>query len=176
MEPFVGEIRMFSFNWAPRGWALCNGAQLNIQQNAALYSLIGVQYGGNGQTTFNLPDLRGQVPMGWGNNGTVYQVGNKGGAETVTLTQAQTPPHTHATNVITTNGNFPILGGNLFAVPGQSGTNPVIPLYAPRGTNAPVALAASTVSGSGGGAHSNMQPWGVTNYCIATLGLYPMRP
>lgn len=182
MEPFIGEIRMFSFVWAPRGWAVCNGAQLQIQQNPALYSLLGKQYGGDGVKTFNLPDLRGQVPVGQGQysdatGAAIYQVGNKSGAETVTLTTAQMPAHSHTTNVVTTgSGNSPVPGANLLAQPGPYQSNPVIAIYAPKGSNAPVALAASTISPNGGSPHTNMQPWAVTNYCIATTGNYPTRP
>ena len=178
MEPFVGEIKMFAFNWAPSGWAKCDGTQLTVQQNVALFSLIGNKFGGDGKTTFNLPDLRGQVPVGQGRStltGTVYSVGNKGGAETVTLTAAQMAAHTHSTNVLTTTGNSPVPGANLFAVPGQFQTNPTTPIYAPKGSNTPVALNAAVVTSNGGAAHTNMQPWAVTNYCIATSGIYPSR-
>lgn len=180
MEPFLGEIRMFSYSWAPRGWALCNGAQLTVQQNAALYSLLSNKYGGNGTTNFNLPDMRGKVPLSQGNSTqstVVYNVGNTGGAATVSLALNQMPAHTHMTNVVNANANFPIANGNLFAIPAQFQTNPVIAIYAPKGTNTPVALDTSVVGNSGGGqAHSNMQPWAVSNYCIATSGVYPQRP
>lgn len=179
MEPFLGEIRMFSYSWAPRGWALCNGAQLTIQQNQALYTLITNKYGGNGTTNFNLPDLRGQVPVSQGQSpvsSNIYNIGMKGGQETVTLTASQMPAHIHTTNVMDTTGNSAAPAGNLFAVPGQFKTNPVIPIYAPKGTNTPVALNTAVVGMSGGAPHSNMQPWAVTNYCIATSGLYPQRP
>ncbi|WP_162305935.1 phage tail protein [Oleisolibacter albus] len=181
MDPFVGEIRMFSFVWAPRGWAACTGAQLQVRQNPALFSLIGNKFGGDGVNNFNLPDLRGRVPLGQGQYvdpaGTAaYQIGNTGGSETVTLTQPQIPQHIHTTNVVTTTGNSPAPGANLLAQPGVYQNNPVIAIYAPRGGNAPVALAASTVSSSGGAPHPNLQPWAVTNYCIATTGVYPSRP
>lgn len=178
MEPFVGEIKMFTFNWAPSGWAKCDGTQLNVQQNVALFSLLGNKFGGDGRTTFNLPDLRGQIPVGQGRSpvtGAIYSIGNKGGTETVTLTSAQMPAHAHATNVLATTGNFPLPAANLFAVPGQYQTNPTTPLYAPKGSNTPVALNTAAVTPSGGAAHTNMQPWAVTNYCIATTGNYPSR-
>lgn len=179
MEPFLGEIRMFSYRWAPKGWALCNGAELKVAQNPALFSLIGNKYGGDGKITFNLPDLRGQTPLGYGESpvsGTIYLMGKRGGTETVTLTVNQMPAHTHATNVMTTAGNFPVLGGNLFAVPGKFQIYPTTPIYAPRENNPPVPLNSDVVSASGGAPHTNMQPWAVTNFCIAMIGNYPTRP
>jgi microcystin-dependent protein len=179
VDPFIGEIKMFSYGWAPQGWALCNGGQLTIQQNQALYSLIQSTYGGDNKTVFNLPDMRGQVPLGYGQSpvsGTFYQMNNKGGAETVSLTQAQTPQHIHATNVVNSAANAALAQNNLPAIIAPVAPNPTIPIYAVKGSNAAVPLAPTTVQSSGAGApHTNMQPWAVTNYCIAVSGTYPSR-
>ena len=178
MDPFIGEIKMFSYPWAPQGWAVCNGAQLPLQQNMALYSLIGTTYGGDAKTVFNIPDMRGQVPLCYGQaaSGTTYLMSAKGGAETVSLTQAQTPQHSHATNVVNSTANAALAQNNLPAIVAQVAPNSSIPIYAVKGSNAAVPLAAVTVQNSGSGApHSNMQPWAVTNYCIAILGVYPTR-
>jgi microcystin-dependent protein len=179
MEPFIGEIKMLSFNWAPNGWALCNGATMTVAQNVGLFSLIGNQYGGDGKINFNLPDLRGQILLGQGKStasSAIYSVGNKGGTETVTLTTKHIPSHTHTTNVVNSTGNFPVLNNNLFAVPGPFQANPTTVIYALRGNTTPVALNQTVVDNSGGGLpHTNMQPWAVTNYCIAIYGIYPSR-
>lgn len=166
-DPFVGEIKMFSFNWVPRGWALCNGAQLAIQQNAALYSLIGIQFGGNGSTTFNLPDLRGRTPVCSGNQ---YMTGNALGVEAVTLDVNTMPPHTHAVygSSAAANKGVAVGANDLLAVTTQS-------IYSP-GSGGSVAMNPATVSSAGGGqGHNNMQPSLVTNFCIALTGTYPMR-
>ena len=179
---YIGEIRNFAFGKVPTGWAACNGALLQIQSNTALYSLIGTTYGGNGTTTFALPDLRGRVgvsknPGSGGLNpaASQYPLGQAGGAETVILTQAQMPSHNHQLQGRSEAGTTGAIAGDYIST---SGTNATIttpqPLYAPIG--APVPLNPGSVSSAGGNvAHANMQPYEVTNYCIATTGLYPAR-
>jgi microcystin-dependent protein len=161
-EPFVAEIRMMSFGYAPRGWAMCNGQLLPINQNQALFSLLGTTFGGNGQTTFALPDLRGQTPIHVG-NGHVF--GEKGGSQAVTLSISQLPLHTHsvsANSTATGGNNSPanrFLGGgnNVYQSP-----------------QALTTLNAGTVGPTGGSqAHLNMQPFLTINFSIALQGIFP---
>lgn len=167
MDPFIGEIRAFAFGMIPKGWAVCNGALLAIAQNQALFSLLGTRYGGNGQTTFALPDLRGRTPIQT-QIGTL-PLGLSGGSETVALTTAQVPSHSHAlrgtTSLATTNN--PANG-----VLAQT-ANAASAAYAAPGS---ATLAATAVASSGAGlAHENMQPSLVVNWCIAVNGIFPSR-
>ena len=173
-EPYIGEIRPISFNYAPKGWALCAGQVLNIQQNAALFSLLGTQFGGNGQTTFGLPDLRGRVPVGTGQlpGGSFYPQGMVAGQEQVTLLPPQIPPHQHT------------VAGNLKTTAGQDETSPKGQLLGPGvlnqySTGAANAQMAPTVTGTtntmGGAPHENRAPFTVVNYVIALVGLFPSR-
>jgi microcystin-dependent protein len=179
-EPFVAEIRLFPWNWAPQGWALCNGAQLAIAQNAALYALLGIRYGGNGTTTFNLPDMRGRTPVNYGMNTAqsvtyAWNTTPTLGAETVALTTAHLPAHTHAAYCTTALAslNPPSSSAVYGAVSATPGVN--APLYS-SSTATLTALAPNTLATSGGSAaHSNMQPYLVLNFCIATTGLFPPR-
>lgn len=174
-DAYVGEIRLFPFNWAPNGWLPCDGRSLPIQGNQALASLLGNQFGGDGTNTFNLPDLRGRVPVSQGTNPLTspavnYTVGTYGGLEGVSLTAAQIPPHSHAMEAVDAAGNIGATNGAFLSVL-EAGH----PLYAPTG--AVTALAADSVSQEGGNAaHQNMQPSLVLNFCICTLGVYPQRP
>lgn len=174
---FIGEIRMFGFNFAPDGWAMCQGQIMQIQQNAALYALLGTRYGGNGSTTFQLPDLQGRVPIAQGlaPTGTAYVIGTHQGTETVTLTTAQAPPHTHSMVAVTTVGTTPAPAGEYFAAVAPDTAGATHPIYAAPGNPpaAPLAVNPATVSVSGGGAHNNMQPFSVLNFCIALSGLFP---
>lgn len=176
-DPFVGEIRINAFDYAPQNWASCNGQSLPIQQNAALFSLIGSYFGSDTQN-FNLPDLRGRVPVGqYTNAATIgslshYNMGQKGGSETVTLTAAQMPAHNHGWQAVNGAANNLSPIGNLYSQgPGD--------LFTP-GNASPanlVSLHPKIMSGSGGGqAHSNMQPFLVLNFVIAQVGYYPSRP
>lgn len=184
-DNFVGELRVFAFGKTPKGWLPCNGQILPVQQYQALFALLNNRYGGDGRTTFGIPDLRGRVAIGTGQaaqGGTVFQLASTGGSETVTLTAAQTPPHTHgiiASTSTTTTAPAPL--GNYIgtAVAGKAGTPP-FNLYAPSPTspNDPnwVPLHTSTISTSGGGgAHENRQPIMALQICIAALGLWPSR-
>ncbi|WP_139490610.1 phage tail protein [Brevibacillus dissolubilis] len=170
MEQYVGEIRMFAGNYAPTGWALCNGQIISIAENELLFALIGTIYGGDGQTTFALPDLRGRVPVHTGQNPqtqTVYNLGAKGGVETVQLTSSQLAAHTHtvkASATLTTN----VPTGALWAKGGANRFSTV----APDGT-----MNATLVSSIGGNQpHDNMMPYVPINFIIAVEGLFPSQP
>jgi microcystin-dependent protein len=160
-EPFLSEIRIFSFGFAPRGWALCNGQLLPINQNQALFSLLGTTFGGNGQTNFALPNLQGQTPIHVGQGHTL---GEKGGEQAHTLTQQEMPQHIHALNGLSDNGDTPIAAGNLLG--SASG------LYGPP--NSLTSLLPATVTNVGGSqAHLNMQPFLTLNFSIALQGIFP---
>jgi microcystin-dependent protein len=164
-EPFLAEIRIMSFNFAPRGWAMCNGQLLPINQNQALFSLLGTTYGGNGQTTFALPNLQSRTPVHMGDGITL---GQSGGEQSHTLIPAEMPGHTHIASGVTVAGNAPVPTGALLAAEST-------PMYAP-----PDANLASLVSGSislvgGSQAHTNMQPYLTLNFCIALQGIFPSR-
>jgi microcystin-dependent protein len=165
-EPFLSEIRIMGFNFAPRGWALCDGQILPINQNQSLYSLLGTAFGGDGRTTFALPDLRGRVPLAAGGQ---FRIGQKSGEETHTLAENEMPQHRHLVQGSTNNANT--------AAPsnGVLGTLPSSTLYSANLT--PVAeLNPGTVLNTGGGqAHDNMQPYLALNFCIAMQGLFPSR-
>jgi microcystin-dependent protein len=172
---FIGEIRMFGFAWAPQDWALCQGQVLQMRQNAALYALIGTQFGGVAGQTFALPDLRGQV-MQCQNNATL----SRGGVESVQLTTAQIPPHTHLMNVVSnpTAANWRSSPNNTRYLSNvgtdTAGITPSI--YAAPVPGKAVAMNTTTIEMTGGSAaHSNIQPSTVVNYCISVVGLFPSR-
>jgi len=167
-EPFLAEIRIVGFNFAPRGWAFCDGQIMPINQNQSLYSLLGTTYGGDGRTTFALPDLRSRTPL---HTGDGYQLGQKGGAETVALTAAQIAAHTHAVKASSTDGNDATPEGEVLA----AGPAPDLPYRAWEAANM-TALRSGTVTNAGGGqAHDNMQPYLTLSFCIALRGLFPSR-
>lgn len=167
-EPFLAEIRIVGFNFAPRGWAFTDGQILPINQNQSLYSLLGTTYGGDGRTSFALPDLRGRTPL---HRGDGYQLGQKGGAETVTLTAAQIAAHTHTVKAVSTVGNNRSPQGTLFA----SEVAPDLSYREPQ-AGSTTALRSGTVTNAGGGqGHNNMQPYTTLNFCIALQGLFPSR-
>jgi microcystin-dependent protein len=175
MEPFVGQIKLFGFAFNPRGYALCNGATLTIQQNMALYSLIGIQFGGNGSTNFMLPDLRGRVPLGADPSQSTYIQGRTGGAEAVAIGIGNMPAHNHSMNASTTAAAAPGPGlNNRLAQPQNWGNGSPIALYGAKDTQAQLAVDAISTAG-GGAAHNNMQPYQVLNFCIALTGYYPSR-
>ncbi len=170
-DQYLGEIRLFSFNFAPKGWAFCAGQLLAIQQYSALFALLGTYYGGNGVSTFQLPDLRSRVPnhMGSGAGGT-YVIGEFAGVENVSLNASQTPPHIHMLQAVNSPGTVKTPINNLLA---QSGTT--YPRYAPDGSNL-VALNPASIQPAGNGVpHSNIQPYLALNYCIALTGIFPSR-
>lgn len=167
-EPFIAEIRIMPYNFAPRGWAFCDGQLLPIAQNTALFSLIGTTYGGDGRTTTALPNLQGRAPMhpGRGPGLTARRLGEKVGIENVTLVEAQIPSHNHNLMANDVGNNTPDPGGHSLSDR---------PLYH-DGTNNQVSMASEAVGTTGGGqAHSNMQPYLVLNFCIALVGTFPSR-
>lgn len=168
-EPFIGEIRIVGWNFAARGWAHCNGQLLAISQNSALFSLLGTTYGGDGRTTFGLPDLRSRVAIhpGRGPGLSDYRWGQRGGAESVTLTQAQMPNHTHTLRAHSEEGEETNPTNNRLA--GAAAT-----MYA--GEAADVSMNADSVTSSGGGQpHTNVQPYLGVYHIIALQGLFPSR-
>lgn len=163
-EPFLSEIRIFSFNFAPKGWALCNGQTLPINQNQALFSLLGTTYGGNGQTTFALPNLRGQVPIHVGQGHTL---GEKAGSTSVTVNIQQLAQHLHFVQV--TNADQ-----SRTSVPTGNFLGPVNNLYAAAANL--VTLQPTAMSSIGGSQpHNNLMPYLVLNFCIALQGIFPSQ-
>ncbi len=172
-EPFLAEVRIVGFNFAPRGWAFCDGQILPISQNQSLYSLLGTTYGGDGRTSFALPDLRGRTPIHVGSsNGSIHLLGQKGGEETHTLNAAEMPQHSHILNGTNVSATLPGPTDNLMAQTPQA----VGPIYSDAAATLNVTLASAAVTNTGGGqAHNNMQPVLVLNFCIALQGLFPSR-
>ena len=170
-EPFLSEIKIFSFNYAPRGWAMCNGQLLPINQNQALFSLLGTTYGGNGVTTFALPNLQGCVPL---HEGSGHTLGEKAGAQAVTLSINQLPTHNHdfSSNTCVQSASANATAGvptrNFWANSGRAA-------YSTGGVSlgARSPQAVSTVGGSQ--AHQNMQPFLALNFCIALTGIFPSQ-
>jgi len=170
-DPFVAEIRIFPFNFAPRGWAMCNGQLLPLSQNTALFSLLGTTYGGDGMSTFALPDLQGSVPLhpGQGPGLSLYDLGQVGGSEFVTLLQSEIPLHTHNVMASASTANRTAPAGN--SVARATGATPYIPVGGATTSLAPEAL---SVAG-GGLPHNNLQPYLTLNFCIALQGVFPPR-
>lgn len=172
MEPFLSMIVLFGCNFAPRGWAFCQGQILPIAQNTALFSLLGTTYGGNGQTTFALPDLRGRVPIGFGQGPGLssYALGQQGGSESVTLLLNQMPAHTHAFMATAEAGDTADPTG---AYPANTGALDKEYKLAPVNK---VAMNTAAVETKGGSQpHTNLQPYLALNYCIALEGIFPSR-
>jgi microcystin-dependent protein len=171
METFIGQICLVGFNFAPRGFALCNGQLLSIAQNSALFALLGTIYGGNGQTTFALPDLRGRTPihMGEGPGLSNHIIGERAGVEATTLTIQNMPPHNHSLNAVSESGNVGSpLDANLAA------TGALDPEYRVGGSGIQMANNSIGVVGGGQG-FTNMQPYLTLNYVIALEGIFPSR-
>lgn len=163
-SPFLGQISVFSFNFVPRYYAACNGQSLSIAQNTALFSLLGTTYGGNGSTTFNLPDLRGRSPL---HTNLVFPLGLRYGEEAHTLTPGEMPQHTHQAMGDTRNGNNPIPTNNIMA----SAQN----VYQASNTTTTI-VHPNTISITGSSQpHNNMGPFLVLQFCIALAGTYPSR-
>jgi microcystin-dependent protein len=174
-EPFIGEIRIVGFTFAPRGWALCNGQLLSIAQNTALFSLLGTTYGGNGTSTFALPDLQGRFPMhfGTGPGLTPRTQGEVSGTETVTLLTTQMPAHTHLATV-TLRGN----SGDASADTPQANVPARAEVYSAGAANVDLNASAATASvqtAGGDQPHTNMPPYLVLNFIIALEGIFPSR-
>jgi len=170
-EPFLGEIKMFAGTFAPNGWAKCEGQILSISQNSALFSLLGTTYGGDGQTTFALPDLRGRAPIhsGQGPGLSGYSLGQQGGTESTTLTVNNLPAHNHTINGIVEDGNSASPTGNF-----PAGTKLLDPEYSNSGTVTP--MNASMVGNTGNSNPiNNMQPYLTVTYIIALEGIYPTQ-
>ncbi|MBM7845053.1 phage tail protein [Herpetosiphon giganteus] len=168
-DPFVAEIRIVPFNFAPRGWAFCNGQLLPISQNTALFSLLGTTYGGNGKSNFALPDLQGRSPMhpGQGPGLSLHDLGETGGSETVTLLQSEIPSHSHTLNYVGIDGNNPDPVGNVL---GASESTDAF-----RKTN-DTTLSPQELSITGGdNPHNNLQPYLTLNFIIAMQGVFPPR-
>jgi microcystin-dependent protein len=182
-QPYLGQIEAFAFGFAPRGWSICAGQTLPIQQNAALFSLLGTTYGGNGTTTFQLPDLRSRLAMGQGNGQglTPRVIGETGGEENHTLLVTETPAHNHpvrtaAAPAPTTNTN--VVGSTVVLAQGllkpHTGATSAYPIYATD--SAPnQAMAPSAIGSTGGQPHSNLMPYNTLNFCIALQGIFPSR-
>jgi microcystin-dependent protein len=167
--PYMGELKLLAFNYAPQGWAFCNGQLLPINQNQALFSLLGTMYGGNGQTNFALPDLRGRVPLHAGS--TVIQ-GERPGAEAVTVTQQQLPTHTHL--VMADASSSSITDANVPSPTRRLGPSSPGSAYGAARNLAPMDPALVTNVG-GSQPHTNMQPYLALNWCIALVGVFPSR-
>jgi len=161
-DPFLSEIRLMSFNFAPKGWALCNGQTLPINQNQALFSLLGTTYGGDGRVNFALPNLQGRVPV---HEGSGFTLGQRGGEEAHTITQQEFPTHNHFVSVVNSNASVGP-AGNYFAAANNAYHQ------APANTN----LAPSSITNTGGSqAHQNMQPYLAVTFAIALQGIFPSQ-
>jgi microcystin-dependent protein len=161
--PYLSEIRIMAFNFAPKGWALCNGQLLPINQNQALFSLLGTTYGGDGRTTFGLPNLQGRVPV---HRGSGFVQGQASGEQTHTLVVGEEPVHTHTALGTVTAGDAPIPTGNYLGAADN--------MYAPLAN--PTTLPPSTIGNAGGSQpHENMQPYLVLSFCIALQGVFPTQ-
>lgn len=161
--PFLSEIKIMSFGYAPKGWAMCNGQLLPINQNQALFSLLGTTFGGDGRVNFALPDLRGQVPIHVGNGHTL---GEKGGEQAHTVLMTEMPTHTHVLNCTNNDGTTDLAAGNVYATAGGD---------AYGGAQAPLQVMNPAAVGNTGGsqAHLNMQPFLTLTFCIALQGIFP---
>lgn len=171
-EPFVAEIRIFAGNFAPRGWAFCNGQLLPISQNTALFSLIGTTYGGDGRSTTALPDLQGRSPMqpGHGPGLTSRRLGEKGGVETVTLTESQMPSHRHSLRASPDTGDLNAPSSDRSIARSGGGF-----AYQQSNSSLNALDQASSQDAGGSQAHNNLQPYLAMNFIIALVGLYPSR-
>jgi len=179
MQNYLGEIRLFGGNFAPRGWAFCAGQVLAISTNTTLFALIGTTYGGDGVSSFQLPDLRGRIPVGEGQGVGLsnYAIGQTGGVENVTLTQQQLPAHNHVPNATTADGSVPTPGPTVvLAKPVAANARLYVTPVAGKTPPTPVALSNLAIAADGGGgAHSNLMPTVCLNYIIALEGIFPSR-
>jgi microcystin-dependent protein len=173
MDPFVAEIRIYPFNFAPKGWAFCDGQLLPLSQNTALFSLLGTTYGGDGKSNFALPNMQGNAPMhpGQGPGLSLHDLGETGGSQTVTLLESEIPSHSHALTASARDGGVRSPGGQLIAK--GVGVN----MYAPAASAPLVQFNPNVVAPAGGDQpHNNMMPYLTLNFCIALQGVFPQRP
>jgi microcystin-dependent protein len=172
-DPFVAEIRIFPFNFAPNGWAWCDGQLMPISQNTALFALLGTTYGGNGHTNFALPDLQGRAPMhpGQGPGLSLYDLGQSGGSETVTLQTSEMPAHSHTLQGQAVPGDSASPADGTYARPIGA-----TPYRAPAGANTAAMAPQALVPNGGDLPHNNMQPYLTCYFCIALQGIFPSRP
>ncbi|MFD2942286.1 phage tail protein [Flavobacterium notoginsengisoli] len=170
MDPFVAEIRIFSFNFPPRGWAFCNGQLLPLSQQTALFSLLGTTYGGDGRSTFALPDIQGRTPMqpGQGPGLSLHDLGETGGSETVTLLESEIPSHNHSLMAATLNSQSISPANN------SLGRGNPIRVYSTGSTNTDMSISSIALSGENA-PHNNMMPYLTMNFCIALQGVFPAR-
>lgn len=176
-DPFVAEIRIFPFNFAPKGWAWCDGQLLPLSQNTALFSLLGTTYGGNGKSNFALPDLQGRAPMhpGQGPGLSLHDLGETGGSETVTLLESEIPSHSHTISVGATPGNVKIPGPSVSLSRSSGGSAYLAPPASNPIAN-PVSMAVETLAPAGGDQpHNNLMPFLTFYFCIALQGVFPPR-
>lgn len=169
-DPFVAEIRIFPFNFAPKGWAWCDGQLLPLSQNTALFSLLGTTYGGDGKSNFALPDLQGRAPMhpGQGPGLSLRDLGETGGSDTVTLLESEIPTHTHTLRASNTLGDTPVPSGNTLARYANA--------YQQNSSSSLVAMASQALTPAGGDQpHNNMMPYLTFYFCIALQGVFPPR-
>ncbi|MCA6125556.1 phage tail protein [Bradyrhizobium sp. WSM 1704] len=173
-DPFVAEIRIFGFNFPPKGWAFCDGQLLPISQNTALFSLLGTTYGGDGKSTFGLPNMQGSAPMqpGQGPGLSLYDLGQSGGSDNVTLLQTEIPNHTHQMFATVENGTQGTLTTNITLATSMNGK-----LFQTATSTNLAAMSVSALTTAGGSLpHNNMQPYLTLNFCIALQGVFPQRP
>lgn len=170
-NPYIGEIRLFAGNFAPLGWAFCQGQLVSIAENDALFSLIGTIYGGDGQQSFGLPDLRGRVPVHQGNGSGLSPrvIGERAGTETVTLTTAQLPTHSHS--LVATSASASATAGPAGGVLASAS----VKVYGSGAPTTPMATAAIAPTSGGGQPHENMAPFLALNYIISLFGIYPTQ-
>lgn len=172
-DPFVAEIRIFPFNFAPKGWALCDGQIMPLSQNTALFSLLGTTYGGDGRSTFALPNLQGSAPMhpSQGPGLSLHDLGETGGADTITLLQTEIPSHNHIMRANSGDGISPTPTNNVSAGPGADRD-----LFLYKNGSANASMNASALGLTGGGQpHNNLMPYLTVNFCIALQGVFPAR-
>ena len=169
-EPFLGEIRLLAFDFAPRNWTTCDGQTLSIVQNQALFALLGTTYGGNGTSNFNLPDLRGRTALHRSTTAPVIELGKPGGLETVVLNTTQLPAHTHTLSANSGSGNTNNPTGTVLAAVADTTKF----AYATSKTSSVLAAASVATAGTSTG-HDNMQPSLAINFCMALVGIFPSR-
>src|SRR3982750_610496 len=171
-DPFVAEIRIFPFNFAPKGWAFCDGQLMPLSQNTALFSLLGTTYGGDGKSNFALPDMQGNAPMhpGQGPGLSLHDLGETGGSQTVSLLESEIPSHPHTLNCLVPIGNRTTPVGNTIAR--VTGATPYLP---PAGAALAMMAPQALAPAGGDQPHNNMQPFLTLNFCIALQGVFPPR-